>query len=154
MKRLYSFTLSVFILFFGLSFSAQAARREDVRKIIEIMHSDSTKGILERKHYEEGGVRVVFVAEGKRYTFYHTGDGSINFLSVWVRPNGTADPKLVETFSDFNPDGNIDFAIAGQSGDSPLIRKPYDRNSPDNQNLTHWQNKYDKAINHGIKKLF
>lgn len=55
----------------------------------------------------EGGFRVVFVHQDKRYTMDYRwwGEG----VAVWIRPNGTTDNLSVDAFSDGNADGVVDF---------------------------------------------
>jgi len=112
-----------------------AADPKKVAEVVKIMRSDSAKGIVERKWYPDGGVRIVFVNDNIRYTFFATSDAnSHKWLSVWIRRGGS--DRLV-TFTDFDLDGTVGWGSEGHGGRS------YDR----------WQKLYDQAITNALLKL-
>ncbi len=148
----------VIIMMTICTWDAEAADPKDVQKVVELIHNKETKGLVFWKPIDEG-VEVVFIQGGKRYTMYHSGFGSINLLSVWVRPDGTSDDKILLTFTDDDLDGKIDFGINGKDGDEEIRQyfKSKKMYSPDKEEGTRfkefWQAQYDAAIKAALKRL-
>lgn len=140
---------------------AQAAKREDVRKVIELMYERPVNGAILSRTFQDGDAQVVFVSKGLRYTIYYTGprDPRLQFLSFWVRPNGTAKKKDVRTFTDHGLDGVVDFGLNGKNGDErarQLFESGYDsahHKRSGEQFAAHWQKQYDLAIAAALRTL-
>jgi hypothetical protein len=133
---------------------AQAADAKDVAKVIAFMNDPKTK-VIDRKTYEGGGVQIVFVTQGKRYTFYHTGSDqpSLKWLSVWVRPNGTNSLEQCVTFSDHLFDGTVDSGAYMHNGTDAEIKRYNQENQVGEEHRTYWQSLYDQAIADALKAL-
>lgn len=114
---------------------------------LDIFHDDVP--VLSRKFYPEGGAQSVFVHCGLRYTLFHTGEwreSELNWLSVWVRPDGTSSLEEVTTFSDHDLDGSVDFGIRGGRA-TPEMREQFEREkSVGAEFCREWQDRYDQAI--------
>lgn len=136
---------------------ASAADPDDVAKVVKLIHSKKTKGVLLRKFDKTGGVEIVFVSNGLRYTMYHSGSKDINFLSVWVRPNGTTSKAKLKTFTDQDLNGKVDFGLKLKDG-SDLTKKLYyssrsGQPQKGQQFSSYWQKIYDTSIDHALQKL-
>ena len=132
-----------------------AAPSNDVAAVVLLMQEDPTPGVIFREVLESGGIQIVFIARGLRYTLYYSnGEGDLNFLSVWVRPNGTYDSDLLDTFTDHRLDGAVNFGISG--GSLPDVDQRLFDN--DDRNVgeefqEYWQSLYDTAIADALHRL-
>jgi hypothetical protein len=151
-----------------MPFCAQAATANDVSRVIGCMKTHTCKHLMASKSYASplSGEQIVFVQGGKRYTLYWTGDyDNINnrpslptdqFLSVWVRPDGTQNTKAVDGFSDNGVDGSVNF---GFKGDSPNPSGKFFEDGTDGSEAKgtefrdYWQDRYDQAITAAVQRL-
>jgi hypothetical protein len=96
----------------------------------------------------EGDVQVVFVHKNIRYTIWYPGD----MFSIWERPNGTRGQEFIQTYSDQDITGCVNFGImgSGKSGDDSSRR--YRRWNDIGSDLavaehhTYWQQRYQMAL--------
>jgi hypothetical protein len=153
-------------LLFGFS-SAQAASAKDVAKVVACMQTHACKNVMAKKTYDGSGELVVFRVGGKRYTLYWPGnvwsaDGEVisqekQWLAVWVRPEGTTSPELVETCSDWALDGTANNGITGSPVRELLFEDNVDKNDGSGsigpEHRQYWQKVYDEAIAAAIKSL-
>ena len=103
--------------------ASKPAAAADVAQVVKLMKDPHTRGLLTRKTYpDDHSIQIVFVSSGKRYTFYWSGPGSTNFLSVWARRDGTTRQADMVTFTDDQLDGTVNFGIAGRINDQMLFR--------------------------------
>lgn len=100
--------------------------RADLNRVVACMKTRSCRGTIFAKQYYGLGEQIVFVANGRRYTFVWYREE--NSLSIWVRPEGNKDQASVSTFSDEQLDGNVDFGITGSIEQTDTKRK-YFRNT-------------------------
>lgn len=129
-------TVASFVLFSLLAISvANATTPEDVSGAVEMMHGASSKGLIFRKDYSDGGVQIVFAEGNLRYTFVHRGQS----LAVWVRPDGSSDKDSLATFADEELDGKVDMGVGGEKFFFPYTNKG-------TQYMPFWQRQYDDAI--------
>lgn len=160
---------------FGVVSGAMAATNEDVQRLVQAMITkEDSRKLLSWQEYETatGETQVVFVQNGKRYTVFYSGyswsgrDSAVmpakeQWITIWVRPNGTSSPEAGDSFTDFGLDGNVDDGILGLYPITPVtgdIRKNY-RNGANRvllegekfepvgvQYQSYWQKRYDAAI--------
>lgn len=128
--------------------SSSAADCHDVVNVVGLLYADDAR-VLARKFYPEGGVQVVFIHCGLRYTLFHTGEwdsSELNWLSVWVRPDGTSGQEDITTFSDHGLDGSVDFGIAGGRA-TPELRGQFEREKGmGTEYCQQWQELYNQSI--------
>lgn len=156
MKNATSILLLTILFSSALCNHAHAADPKDVAKVVELMYLKSTTGIIDKEVYDDGGIQIVFITDNLRYTLYHSGDEQVNFLSVWVRPNGTSNRDVLQTFTDDDLDGQINFGICEVKG-TLSVRKCYGLKTREeacgNEYRDYWQQIYDKAITDALNAL-
>lgn len=143
-------------MFFVIVPSVQAASPQDVQKVIRLVQSGNSKGILLRKKNKEShSTQIVFVFQGKRYTIAYFPKNDSNELSTqalayWIRQDGTTSQVGVITFTDedrMGLDGVVDFGVGPHVDENTFIALP---NGPGKvtgiQFRPLWQKKYDQAI--------
>lgn len=150
-----------------LACPSTAVDSELMTKIIEALKAkknrhkfalwDEKYGVAKDTQQEPGNVRVVYVRNGIRYTLWHNPDYSFTssfsgeqipmqgHFAVWERPDGTWSDKVMETYSDTDFTGCVDFGVGDE-----LERLMHwnDDYTPD-QGLEHhsyWQERYSRAI--------
>lgn len=117
-------------------------------KFPALWQSDYGDDILEPM---EGDVRVAYVYKGVAYTLWFVPRSArYPVVSIWERPAGTVGQKFIDTYSDENIVGCVDFAIGDESryGEDGHELKWNDKYHPD-QGLSYhndWQQKYVRAI--------
>lgn len=116
----------------------QAALDEYAKAIADLAASvytaPSRKFVL-KKLGDKGGVRIVFVRHGKRYTFEHDYEGTRG-IQVWMRPVGTTDQGSLSRV--YDPDGNGWVDSAATHGRDLSIEEA-------NVGRPYWQREYTYA---------
>jgi hypothetical protein len=77
------------------------------------------KKMLLWKQYQApySGYQAVITMDGKRYTIYISNRSglpdstNLDLISIWVRPEGTTGQKVLTTWTDYNFDGSVDWAL-------------------------------------------
>lgn len=138
---------------------ASAATKDDIAKVVKLMHAPASRGKVLHwdDNYDGGAVQIVFVAKGKRYTFWHcpADEYEAALLSVWVRPDGTSGQGTLETFTDHELDGQVDFGVGPPGGlDSPKYFGDDGKGGRKGEkNRPYWQGLYDTAITAALARL-
>lgn len=97
----------------------------------------------------DGSFRVVFVHNGKRYTFdrYRSG-GFLDDIQVWIRPDGTSHPsRPADVVFDSNADGVVDQGSDGR--DKIFAAANHYREGSAAEGLkyrSYWQGVYNEAL--------
>lgn len=81
-------------------------------QIIELARKHSRVGMLDWKDYGDGSFQFVFVRGGSRYTVYSRDQ----FITFWIRPDGTTGPSASATVRDSYLDDTVDFGSSDQMG--------------------------------------
>lgn len=154
---------------------ATAATPEDVQRIAQaMMHKEDARRLLSWTEYEGavGEVQIVLVQNKTRYTIFYSGHtyqhsgksipADQQWISIWVRPDGTSDRKDGDAFTDADLDGEVDDGVLGlypTTSGADDARKVFDNgamkirlNADDPipqigmQHQRYWQSRYDAAI--------
>lgn len=97
--------------------SAQQITAKDIQRVASYVQVHRyPRRLLLWEAYPDGGWQSVFVYEGHRYTIFVA--GVKEFVSFWVRKEGTTGQSGMVTFSDMNRDGKVDFGIAAAARDT------------------------------------
>jgi hypothetical protein len=139
--------------------------QEDVQRVVNfIMQPDAYKHLVLKRPEEDGGLTVVFVENGKRYTFFYsppTFNGKIEEsggLSVWIISNDPAKRKtdLNPAFSDDDLDGTVNFGVQCSPGAREDERRYFNLEKSGDGDVRglqfslYWQGLYNTAIQDAI----
>jgi hypothetical protein len=137
------FVMVIATMMIGFTTVVHAAPAVNVKKVFEAIQQNRDKLLLYHE-LEGGSFQAVYVAKGKRYTVYYSGS-DVNFLSFWVRPNGTWSQDLIKTFTDNGLNGDVNFGI--QAGVRNSEKKElFDQIGLGQDYRAYWQDQYDTAI--------
>ncbi len=153
------------LVFVGLTLSSAIAQQKttsaDIARIMSCMRQHSCKNTILTQSFDNLGEVIVFIDNGKRYSFYLSGkDAPEGFLSISVRPEGTSDQASLFGFADFGLDGSVDSAAQGPANWTDSRRKLFksEKNpiapATNLQFRQYWQNQFDEAIAAAKRSLF
>jgi hypothetical protein len=128
---------------------ANAASAKEVKRVLKAIKNDR-KMMLAYKSYGDGSFQSVYVQDGKRYTAYYSGPKT-NYLSFWVRPEGTTEQNLIKTFTDHRLSGKVGFGIQGYP-DQKTFDTQYRKVGLQHQK--YWQSLYDQAIADALNHFY
>ena len=136
------------LLFFDQSFGTSIKKFRFTKVSQLICHGGVTRIIFHKK-FEDGGVEVVFIRKRRRYTIYSSCNKKDQFLAIWVRKNGTYGWNTLETVSDNDFDGEVDFGGSGKD----FLHKQYigpsfynDHSVQGRENFIYWQKFYRQTV--------
>lgn len=147
--------LSMFMASSVLAEKAKA-KQADVAQVVAFMSAQEVyQKALEVKRYDDGGVRIVLVSRGQRYTFYYSGTNDPDpFLSIWVRPNGTYSTRKLDTCTDHGLDGHVEFGIRGNASSDATTKLFNTRDRKVGEEFReYWQDIYNRAIVVALRRL-
>ncbi len=92
--------------------------------------------------------QLVFVEGGNRYTLFYSWSNKfadLNFLTIWVRRNGTKGNKNLDVFGDTYLDGEVDEGLLAMS-DKRFYSVSHPGSASGPEYRGYWQKRYDAAI--------
>ncbi|MBH41390.1 MAG: hypothetical protein CL685_01615 [Candidatus Magasanikbacteria bacterium] len=144
------------LLFFCQYVGASPKQKPKFIRVSELICKKQVKHVIFHKIHREGGAEVVFVQNNLRYTIYTSCDPKGNMIAVWVRKNGTHGWHTLESISDNNMDGNVDFAGAGKDFAIRNYIGPdfyNDGNVEGEEYFIYWQHFYKRVMKIAFRKL-
>jgi len=159
MKNLVLSFLSLVLVSVLITEIAQASTPvQDVKKIITVLKERNYKNVILEKNFGGTDLQIVFVDNGLRYTVYYTGVNTTKeFISFWVRPEGTSGLKFLSTFTDHDLDGVVDFGIKGSSDGTIFDSKIFNVDEVGIPKTTlfrdYWQEQLDAAYKAALRRL-
>ncbi len=121
--------------------------KEEVFSLIDSAYNAPASTFLLKKldRPDHRGIRVVYVHEGRRYTLDH--NWWIDGIQIWVRDDGTSDPRLANALSDTEVDGEVD---SGTDGHIRIFAKKdhyHEGSSAEGlEYQSYWQDVYNQAL--------
>ena len=144
------------LLFFYQHLGASPKQKPEFIRVSELICKKQVKHVIFYKTYREGGAEVVFVQNNLRYTIYTSCGPKGNMIAVWVRKNGTHGWYTLESISDNNMDGNVDFAGAGKDFTIRNYIGPdfyNDGNVEGKEYFAYWQHFYKRVMKIAFRNL-